>query len=109
MVYMRFADHEPLVEPGDGVRIHRLDASSGFEAERAMRAGVPPDHIQLTTQELPANLRGLLDRGVLMNACSIAQLSGLSIDAVLSLDTVDFNGASEEIQDFFTGAPTKRK
>lgn len=44
-----------------------------------------------------------------VTACSIAQLSGLPLDAVLSLDTVDFNGASEEIQDFFTGAPTKRK
>ena len=32
MVYMRFADHKPLVPPGDGVRIHTLDASSGFES-----------------------------------------------------------------------------
>ena len=32
LVYMRFADHEPLVKPGSGIRIHNLDASSGFEA-----------------------------------------------------------------------------
>ena len=32
IVYMRFADHRPLVEPGDGVRICNLDAGSGFEA-----------------------------------------------------------------------------
>ena len=32
MVYMRFADHDPLVQPGDGVRIHHLDATSGFES-----------------------------------------------------------------------------
>jgi hypothetical protein len=32
MVYMRFADHQPLVEPGSGIRIYNLDASSGFEA-----------------------------------------------------------------------------
>jgi hypothetical protein len=32
MVYMRFADHRPLVEQGDGVRICNLDAHSGFEA-----------------------------------------------------------------------------
>ncbi|MDP6779124.1 MAG: hypothetical protein QGI83_20380, partial [Candidatus Latescibacteria bacterium] len=51
-----------------------IDASSGFEAERAMRAGVPPDHIQLTAQELPANLGELVGRGVLMNACSVEQL-----------------------------------
>ena len=51
-----------------------IDASSGFEAERAMRAGVPAGHIQLTAQELPGNLKELLGRGVLMNACSIEQL-----------------------------------
>ena len=32
LVYMRFADHQPLVKPGAGVRIHNLDAGSGFEA-----------------------------------------------------------------------------
>jgi hypothetical protein len=32
LVYMRFADHQPLVKPGAGIRIHNLDASSGFEA-----------------------------------------------------------------------------
>lgn len=32
LVYMRFADHEPLVGPGAGVRIYKLDASSGFES-----------------------------------------------------------------------------
>ncbi|MHC4212771.1 MAG: PEP/pyruvate-binding domain-containing protein, partial [Planctomycetota bacterium] len=31
MVYMRFADHEPLVEAGEGVTIYNLDADSGFE------------------------------------------------------------------------------
>jgi len=51
-----------------------IDASSGFEAERAMLAGVPPEHIQITAQELPKNLPGLLDKGVLFNACSVHQL-----------------------------------
>ena len=32
IVYMRFADHEPLVQPGAGARIYNLDASTGFEA-----------------------------------------------------------------------------
>jgi hypothetical protein len=32
LVYMRFADHQPLVEPGPGIRIYDLDAGSGFEA-----------------------------------------------------------------------------
>jgi hypothetical protein len=32
MVYMRFADHEPLVQPDEGVHVHHLDATSGFES-----------------------------------------------------------------------------
>jgi hypothetical protein len=31
LVYMRFADHRPLVKPGSGVAVHDLDAGSGFE------------------------------------------------------------------------------
>ncbi len=31
VVYMRFANHEPLVAPGPSVTIHQLDADSGFE------------------------------------------------------------------------------
>ena len=31
LIYMRFADHPSLVEPGPNVTIHRLDATSGFE------------------------------------------------------------------------------
>ncbi len=51
-----------------------IDASSGFEAERAIAAGVPPEQIQITAQELPKDLKGLVDRGVLFNACSPNQL-----------------------------------
>lgn len=51
-----------------------IDASSGFEAERAMNAGIPPHRIQLTAQELPRNLGELIERGVLFNACSLHQL-----------------------------------
>jgi len=51
-----------------------IDASSGYEAERAMRAGVAPEQIQVTAQELPRNLKELVDRGVLFNACSMNQL-----------------------------------
>jgi len=31
LIYMRFADHPALVEPGPNVTIHRLNATSGFE------------------------------------------------------------------------------
>lgn len=57
----------------DGLGVH-IDASSGWEAERAMRAGIAPQRIQLTAQELPGNLSELLDKGVLFNACSLHQL-----------------------------------
>ncbi len=52
----------------------KFDASSGFEAERALLAGIPPHDVQVTAQELPKNLRELLSRGVEFAACSIHQL-----------------------------------
>ncbi|MYK38862.1 MAG: diaminopimelate decarboxylase, partial [Gemmatimonadetes bacterium] len=51
-----------------------IDASSGYEALRAMRAGVPAAQIQLTAQQLPDNLADLVRQGVLFNACSLHQL-----------------------------------
>jgi len=51
-----------------------IDASSGYEAERALRAGVPGHHIMLTAQQIPKNLKHLIDRGVIFNACSLNQL-----------------------------------
>ena len=51
-----------------------IDASSGYEALRAMRAGVPPAQIQITAQQLPDNLADLVRQGVLFNACSVHQL-----------------------------------
>lgn len=57
-----------------GLGLH-IDASSGFEAERAMKAGIPPEHIQLTAQELPRNLVELVTAGIQFNACSLRQLA----------------------------------
>jgi diaminopimelate decarboxylase len=51
-----------------------IDASSGYEAQRAMIAGVPAAHIQLTAQQLPQNLEELVKAGVRFNACSLLQL-----------------------------------
>ena len=51
-----------------------IDASSGYEVERALRANVSPNLIQLTAQEVPDNLKALVERGVLFNACSVAQI-----------------------------------
>jgi len=54
-----------------------VDASSGFEVHRALRTGIPPEHILLTAQELPADLEHLLGLGVGVNACSLHQLEQL--------------------------------
>ncbi|NLO33765.1 MAG: diaminopimelate decarboxylase [Candidatus Hydrogenedentes bacterium] len=51
-----------------------LDPSSGFEAERALRAGIDPSKIQITAQQLPSNLKELVEQGCLFNACSLRQL-----------------------------------
>ncbi len=52
----------------------RVDASSGYEAERALLAGLAPRDVQITAQELPKNLRELVTRGVEFTACSLHQL-----------------------------------
>ena len=56
-----------------GAGLH-IDASSGFEAERALAAGIEPEKIVITAQEMPANLEQLVNSGVEFNACSLHQL-----------------------------------
>jgi len=51
-----------------------IDASSGYEVRRAMAAGIPADHISLSSQELPADFAELVDLGIKVNACSPSQL-----------------------------------
>ncbi|MEO6028102.1 MAG: diaminopimelate decarboxylase [Candidatus Binatia bacterium] len=51
-----------------------IDASSDFEVERAIRCGVPPERIQLTSQMPSRNLRSIAERGVRYTACSLHQL-----------------------------------
>jgi diaminopimelate decarboxylase len=58
----------------DRLGLH-IDASSGFEARRAILAGIPADHILLTAQEVPAELESLVAEGVKFNACSLQQLA----------------------------------
>lgn len=52
----------------------QIDASSGYEAERALRAGIPGAHITITGQALAKNLKELLQKEVLFNACSLDQI-----------------------------------
>lgn len=51
-----------------------IDASSDHEVERALRAGFPPEKIQLTSQMPSRRLKEFVDHGVLYNACSLHQL-----------------------------------
>ena len=51
-----------------------IDASSGYEVQRALRAGFEPEQILLSTQELPENFAEFLDKGVCIDACSLSQL-----------------------------------
>jgi diaminopimelate decarboxylase len=51
-----------------------IDASSGHECERALRAGIPAANISLSTQEFPADFRLLFQAGIRFNACSLGQL-----------------------------------
>jgi diaminopimelate decarboxylase len=45
-----------------------IDASSGFEVRRAITAGIPPENISLSTQELPADFADLVGLGIKVNA-----------------------------------------
>ncbi len=58
-----------IAEQGIGI-----DASSGFEVDRALRAGIEPEAISLSTQELPADFGQWIRKGVKLNACSLSQL-----------------------------------
>jgi len=51
-----------------------INASSDYEVERALRAGFPPDTIQLTSQMPSRRLAEFLGQGVVFNACSLYQL-----------------------------------
>jgi len=53
----------------------KIDASSGHEIERALRAGIPAEDISLSTQQLPENFADYYNQGVSINACSIDQLN----------------------------------
>ena len=51
-----------------------MDASSGYEVQRAILGGIPADRISLSTQEFPEDFAELHRFGVRFNACSLDQL-----------------------------------
>lgn len=52
----------------------KLDTSSGYEAERAHKAGIDFKNMTLTSQQIHHNLYGLVSLGVEYIACSLKQL-----------------------------------
>lgn len=70
---MKACPNAALLRLLTGMGMH-IDASSGYEVERAIRAGVDPARISLSTQELPQDFPELVARGISINACSLHQL-----------------------------------
>lgn len=75
---MKASPNQSILKLFSSMGIH-IDASSGFEVRRAMSAGIPADHISLSSQELPADFHELMDMGVKVNACSVSQLERIGM------------------------------
>jgi len=52
----------------------KIDASSGFEVERAIHFGYQASDCSLSAQELPANFKELVNAGLNVNLCSLNQI-----------------------------------
>lgn len=64
---MKASPNSSILKLFNSKNIH-IDASSGYEVKRAMAAGIPADHISLSTQELPIDFADLVKLGVKINA-----------------------------------------
>jgi diaminopimelate decarboxylase len=70
---MKAASNAHLLRFLDKLGLH-FDASSGWEVQRLLKAGIEPGKISLSTQELPLDFADWLKAGVTVNACSLNQL-----------------------------------
>lgn len=70
---MKAAPNAAILRIFNKLGLH-IDASSGHEVHRAIQAGIPPENISLSTQELPDDFKELIERGIKINACSLDQL-----------------------------------
>jgi diaminopimelate decarboxylase len=66
---MKASPNAAIIRILTGCGLH-IDASSGYECERAMTAA----NISLSTQEFPGDFRRLFEAGIRFNACSLDQL-----------------------------------
>jgi diaminopimelate decarboxylase len=75
---MKASSNAAILRIFDTCGLH-LDASSGWECERAIRAGIDPRKISLSTQEMPSREQfvALRGKGIHFNACSLSQLETL--------------------------------
>jgi diaminopimelate decarboxylase len=51
-----------------------IDASSGFEVERAVSSGVGTESVSMSTQEFPDHFKYWIQDGIKVNLCSIQQI-----------------------------------
>ena len=72
---MKASPNAAILRIFDACGLH-FDASSGWEVERALKAGIDPQKISLSTQQMPAksDFARLHERGLRFNACSLSQL-----------------------------------
>lgn len=72
---MKASPNAAILRLFDSMGLH-IDASSGFEVERALRAGIKPKKISLSAQQMPddADFTRFHKQGVKFNACSLNQL-----------------------------------
>ena len=72
---MKASPNAAILRIFDAYGLH-FDASSGWECDRAIKAGIAPQKLSLSTQEMPANavFVRLYKAGVRFNACSLSQL-----------------------------------
>jgi diaminopimelate decarboxylase len=77
---MKASSNAAILRIFDGCGLH-FDASSGWECDRAMKAGIEAKKISLSTQEMPAreDFSELHRAGIRFNACSLSQLESFGL------------------------------
>ncbi len=70
---MKASSNAAILKLFDSLGLH-IDASSAYEVKRTMLAGIAPEKISLSTQQIPGNIAELVKLGVKFNACSLHQL-----------------------------------
>jgi diaminopimelate decarboxylase len=72
---MKASSNAAILRIFDACGLH-FDASSGWECDRALNAGIDAKKISLSTQQMPpqADFTRLREKGIHFNACSLSQL-----------------------------------